>query len=112
MRGTQQTAMICTGEKQFKRPIYNATFISNSGLHFHNTTTHEERKPLKCEICGNDFIHKQNLTQNVTTVYEGKKFDYDLCDDISIQNVKRHITTVHKGKKLFKYDLCHISKEV
>ena len=68
----------------------------------HVSTTHEKKKPFKCDICDYICSQKSDMKRHVKSVHEGKRpFKCDICNASFAQKekLKSHILSVHEGKK-------------
>ena len=68
----------------------------------HKRTVHENKKPLKCEICQSFFSSKGNLIRHTMTVHEkGRPFKCEICQRHYGRKevLKTHQRTVHENKR-------------
>ena len=76
----------------------------------HIVSSHERKKPFKCEICNKTFSYKSTIKEHKATVHDGQKpYNCEFCEKkfSSKSNFKKHVVMVHAGKKPLECMFCN-----
>lgn len=99
---------------RFKCQHCDKTFTAQASLWKHVTDMHptdpSKSKSFVCNICGKQFIHKNNFNGHMIR-HQGVSGRCRICDlcgkrFITVHEIRRHIETVHLSLKKYQCDLC------
>ena len=94
--------------KPFDCKLCDTKFRSKSGLWYHISSIHEEKRLVKCNLCDNK-LEKSGLKKHIAIVHEGKKpFKCNICGGFFSEKstLSYHSSDVHERKKSYECIIC------